>query len=159
MSETWKDKLHLITECDFCHKNWANHIPNLLLQLFSKNWFGITYHRHTVYFWREILIKKYPFRYTSIWTSIMKRLWKAKKLFTRKVILQRYFVIYKRAPLKMQEIMKYLCSMTFTVNIFLAFHNLFMMLVHMEVYLKGYFLSSISLQKYTVWYMSQLKSS
>ena len=26
-----------------------------------------------------------------------------------------------------------------------------MMLVHMEVYLKGYFLMSISLQKYTVW--------
>ena len=41
--------------------------------------------------------------------------------------------------------------MTFTVKIFLAFHNLFMMLVHMEVHLKGYFLMSISLQKYTVW--------
>ena len=33
--------------------------------------------------------------------------------------------------------------MTFTVNIFLAFHNLFMMLVHMEVHLKGYFLMRI----------------
>ena len=33
--------------------------------------------------------------------------------------------------------------MTFTLNIFLAFHNLFMMLVHMEVHLKGYFLMRI----------------
>ena len=40
--------------------------------------------------------------------------------------------------------------MTFTMNIFLVFHNLKMMLVHMEVNLKGYFLMSISLQKYTV---------
>ena len=45
--------------------------------------------------------------------------------------------------------------MTFTLNIFLAFHNLFMMLVHMEVHLKGYFLMSISLQKYTVWILNQ----
>ena len=29
--------------------------------------------------------------------------------------------------------------MTFTVNIFLAFHNLFIMFVHMEENLKGYF--------------------
>ena len=33
---------------------------------------------------------------------------------------------------------------------FLPLHNLFMMLVHMEVHLKGYFSMSISLQKYTV---------
>ena len=33
--------------------------------------------------------------------------------------------------------------MTFTVNTFLAFYNLFMMLVHMKVHLKRYFLMRI----------------
>ena len=33
--------------------------------------------------------------------------------------------------------------MTFTLTIFLAFHNHFMMLVHMEVHLKEYFLMMI----------------
>ena len=34
-----------------------------------------------------------------------------------------------------------------------------MMLVHMEFYLKGYFLMSISLQKYTVWKKRQGNSN
>ena len=42
--------------------------------------------------------------------------------------------------------------MTFTVNIFLAFHNLFMMLVHMEVHLKGYFLMRIQ-SKFEAWWI------
>ena len=33
--------------------------------------------------------------------------------------------------------------MTFTLSIFLAFHNLFMMIVHMEVHSKGNFLMRI----------------
>ena len=41
------------------------------------------------------------------------------------------------------QIKKYLCAMTFTLTIFLAFHKLFMMLVHMEVHSKGYFLMRI----------------
>ena len=57
--------------------------------------------------------------------------------------LQRYFVIYIRSPLKMQKIIKYLYNLSVTLNIFLAFHNLFMMLVHMEVHLKGYLLMRI----------------
>ena len=61
---------------------------------------------HTVYFWREILIKKYPFKCTSIWTSIIKRLWRGKKMFKVTLKLQRYFVIYIRSPLKMQKIKK-----------------------------------------------------
>ena len=61
---------------------------------------------HTVYFWREMLIKKHPFKCTSIWTSIIKRLWRGKKMFKVTLKLQRYFVIYIRSPLKMQKIIK-----------------------------------------------------
>ena len=64
------------------------------------------YNKHTVYFWREILIKKHPFKCTSIWTSIIKRLWRGKKMFKVTLKLQRYFVIYIRSPLKMQKIIK-----------------------------------------------------
>ena len=53
-----------------------------------------------------ILIKKYLFKCTSIWTSIIKRLWKGKKMFKVALKLQRYFVIYIRSPLKMQKIIK-----------------------------------------------------
>ena len=53
-----------------------------------------------------ILIKKYPFKCTSIWTSIIKRLWRGKKMFKVTLKLQRYFVIYIRSPLKMQKIIK-----------------------------------------------------
>ena len=53
-----------------------------------------------------IHIKICYFECTSIWTSIIKRLWKAKKMVKVKVIGQRYFVIYKRSPLKMQKIIK-----------------------------------------------------
>ena len=41
------------------------------------------------------------------------------------------------------QITKYLCNLSVTLKIFLPLHNLFMMLVHMEVHLKGCFLMSI----------------
>ena len=50
--------------------------------------------------------QKIPLKYTSIWTSIIKRLWKGKKMFKVTLKLQRYFVIYIRSPLKMQKIIK-----------------------------------------------------
>ena len=53
-----------------------------------------------------MLIKYYPFECTSIWTVIIKRLWKVKKMVMVTLKLQRYFVIYKRSPLKMQKIKK-----------------------------------------------------
>ena len=61
---------------------------------------------HTVYFWREIFIKRYPFKCTSIWIIIIKWLWRGKKMFKVTLKLQRYFVIYVRSPLKMQKIIK-----------------------------------------------------
>ena len=90
---------------------------------------------HTVYFWREILIKKYPFKCTSIWTSIIKRLWRAKKMFKVTLKLQRYFVIYKRSPLKMQKIIKPRSSskqLLETVNF--AFMKIFDFLVKIAVF-------------------------
>ena len=53
-----------------------------------------------------MLIKYYPFECTSIWTVIIKQLWKVKKMVMVTLKLQRYFVIYKRSPLKMQKIKK-----------------------------------------------------
>ena len=55
---------------------------------------------------KEILIKYYPFECTSIWTVIIKRLWKVKKMVMVTLKSQRYFVIYKWASLIMQEIIK-----------------------------------------------------
>ena len=54
----------------------------------------------------ESIIKYYFFECTSIWTSIIKRLWKVKKMVMVRLKSQRYFVIYIRAPLKMQKIIK-----------------------------------------------------
>ena len=42
----------------------------------------------------------------KIWNNIINGLWKAKKMVKGKIIGQRYFVIYKRSPLKMQKIIK-----------------------------------------------------
>ena len=46
--------------------------------------------------------------------------------------------------------MKYLCDLSVTMTIFLAFHNCFMILVHMEVHSKGYFLMRIQ-SKFEAW--------
>ena len=77
----------------------------------SKYYFSLCFWKeliaiHTVYFWREMLNKKHPFKCTYIWTSIIKRLWRGKKIFKVTLKLQRYFVIYIRSPLKMQKIIK-----------------------------------------------------
>ena len=56
--------------------------------------------------WIECIINRWYFECTSIWTSIIKRLWKVKKMVMVTLKLQRYFVIYKRSPLKMQKIKK-----------------------------------------------------
>ena len=39
--------------------------------------------------------------------------------------LQKYFVIYKRSPLKMQKIKKYLCDLSLTMTIFFDFSQSF----------------------------------
>ena len=82
-----------------------------------------------------IHIKICYFECTSIWTSIIKRLWKAKKMVKVKVIGQRYFVIYKRSPLKMQKIIKPRSSsrqLLETVNF--AFMKIFDFLVKIAVF-------------------------
>ena len=56
--------------------------------------------------WIQSIINRWYFECTSIWTSIIKQLWKVKKMVMVKLKLQRYFVIYKRSPLKMQKIKK-----------------------------------------------------
>ena len=56
--------------------------------------------------WIESTINRWYFECTSIWTSIIKRLWKVKKMVMVTLKLQRYFVIYRRSPLKMQKIKK-----------------------------------------------------
>ena len=63
------------------------------------------YQSHCIFLKRNTH-KKHPFKCTSIWTSIIKRLWKAKKMFKVTLKLQRYFVIYIRSPLEMQKIIK-----------------------------------------------------
>ena len=57
-------------------------------------------------FWIQSIINIWYFECTSIWTSIIKRLWKVKKMVMVTLKLQRYFVIYIRSPLKMQKIIK-----------------------------------------------------
>merc|ERR1712026_418230 len=57
------------------------------------------------------------------------------------------FMIFCILRCDLIKITKYLCNLSVTLNIFLPLHNLFMMLVYMEVHLKGYFLMSISLSK------------
>ena len=54
----------------------------------------------------ECIIKYYLFECTSIWTDIIKWLWKVKKMVMVRLKSQRYFVIYKWASLKMQENIK-----------------------------------------------------
>ena len=82
-----------------------------------------------------MLIKYYPFECTSIWTVIIKRLWKVKKMVMVTLKLQRYFVIYKRSPLKMQKIIKPRCpsrQLLETVNF--AFMKIFDFLVKIAVF-------------------------
>ena len=107
--------LHPCLAKQFDIKSWQTNLRTILQieivlpEIRWKNWIWLlcnTESLHTVYFWREMLIKKHPFKCTSIWTSIIKRLWRGKKMFKVTLKLQRYFVIYIRSPLKMQKIIK-----------------------------------------------------
>ena len=56
------------------------------------------------------------------------------------------FMIFRILRGDLIEITKYICTLSVTLNIFLPLHNLFMILVYMEVHLKGYFLMKIQFE-------------